>query len=201
MNGMYAILTGDIVGSRRVETQEWLPHLESVLTHYTNNFDIFRGDSFQAAVPIEKCIEAVFFIKASIRCIEPLDVRIGLGIGEVSYWDTHIKNSMGEAFINSGEAFDRLEKNYIYVRSPWKDWDEPTNIILQLSTELANRWTFNMAQTIATMIKNPESNQQEIANLLNKKYQSQISTELGNASWQKIRLAIEYCTQQLQKKC
>ena len=198
---MYAILTGDIVGSRRVETQKWLPHLEDALQYYTDNYDIFRGDSFQVAIPLEKCIEAIFFIKASMRCIEPLDVRIGLGIGEITYWDTHIKNSMGEALINSGEAFDRLDKNYIHVQSPWTDWNEQTNIILQLATELANRWTFNMAQTISTIIKNPEANQQEIAHLLNKKYQSQISTELGNASWQKIRIAIEYCTQQLLKQC
>lgn len=201
MKDIHAILTGDIVGSRRVEMQEWLPHLEATLAHYTDNFDIFRGDSFQIAIPIEKCMEAIFFIKANMRCIEPLDVRIGVGIGEISYWDTHIKNSMGEAFIYSGEAFDRLEKNYIYVKSPWEEWDESTNIILQLATELANRWTFNMAQTISTIIKNPDANQQEIAKLLNKKYQSQISTELGNASWQKIRQAMEYCTKQLLSKC
>ncbi|NGM73175.1 hypothetical protein [Sphingobacterium sp. SGL-16] len=201
MGKIYAILTGDIVGSRRADIQRWLPVLEEGLKHYSNNFDIFRGDSFQVSVPIDRCIEAVFLIKSNICTVEPLDVRIGLGIGEISYWDEHIKNSSGEALINSGEAFDTLDKNLIYVRSPWADWDEPTNIMLQLATELAKRWTVNMAQTVSAQIKNPQVNQNELARLLNRKYQSQVSTELGNANWQKIKMTIDYCTKELIKRC
>jgi len=198
---IYAILTGDLVGSRKADIQKWLPILEENLRYYSNNFDIFRGDSFQVAVSIEQCIEAIFLIKATIRAIEPLDVRIGLGLGEVSYWDEHIKNSAGEALVRSGEAFDALDKNLVNVKSPWLEWDEPTNIMLNLATELANRWTLNMAQTVATQIKNPKANQSELAKLLKKKYQSQISTELGNASWQKIKVTIDYCTKELIKRC
>lgn len=201
MEKIYAILTGDIVNSRKVDMKEWLPVLEECLGYYSNNFDIFRGDSFQIAVPIETSIESVFLIKAALRTIESLDVRIGLGLGEVSYWDTHIKNSTGEALINSGEAFDALDKNLIHVKSPWEAWDEATNIMLQLAMELANRWTLNMAQTVHEQIKNPKANQKELAQLLNRKYQSQISTELGNANWQKIKIAIDYCTKELLKRC
>ena len=124
-----------------------------------------------------------------------------MGIGEIAYWDKHIKNSAGQALINSGEAFDALEKNYICVKSPWIDWDEPTNIMLQLATELANRWTLNMAQTVSATIKNPNANQREIADLLHRKHQSQISTELANANWQKIKRTTNYCTKELLKRC
>ena len=201
MGKIYAILTGDIVGSRKANIEKWLPILEESLKHYSDNFDIFRGDSFQIAVPVEQCIEAVFLIKSCIRTVEPLDVRIGLGLGEVSYWDEHIKNASGEALVNSGEAFDALEKNLICVKSLWSQWDEPTNIMLQLAIELANRWTVNMGQTVSTLIKNPHLNQSEIARLLNRKYQSQISTELANANWQKIKVTIDYCTKELIKRC
>ena len=201
MAKIYAILTGDVVNSRKADIQKWLPVLEENLHYYSNNFDIFRGDSFQVAVPLEQCIEALFLIKATIRAIEPLDVRIGLGLGEVSYWDAHIKNSAGDALIRSGEAFDALDKNLINVKSPWSEWDEPTNIMLNLATELANRWTQNMAQTVATQIKNPDANQSELAKILKKKYQSQISTELGNANWHKIKVTIDYCTKELIKRC
>lgn len=201
MAKIYAILTGDLVGSRKADIQKWLPVLEESLQHYSNNFDIFRGDSFQVAVSIEQCIEAIFLIKATMRSIEPLDVRIGLGLGEISYWDEHIKNSAGDALVRSGEAFDDLDKNLISVRSPWREWDEPTNIMLQLSTELANRWTQNMAQTVAAHIRNPDANQSELAKILKRKYQSQISTELGNANWQKIKVTIDYCTKELIKRC
>lgn len=201
MAKIYAILTGDVVGSRKADIQKWLPVLEESLQHYSNNFDIFRGDSFQVAVSIEQCIEAIFLIKATMRSIEPLDVRIGLGLGEISYWDEHIKNSAGDALVRSGEAFDDLDKNLINVRSPWREWDEPTNIMLQLATELANRWTQNMAQTVAAQIRNPDANQSELAKILKRKYQSQISTELGNANWQKIKVTIDYCTKELIKRC
>lgn len=201
MKKLYAIITGDIVSSRKVNVQEWMPKLEETLHYYSDNFDIFRGDSFQLAVPIEQSIEAIFLLKATIRTVEPLDVRIGLGIGEISHWDAHIKNSAGEALINSGEAFDELEKNFVSVKSPWEDWDESTTIMLQLATELANRWTLNMAETVAMTIKNPTANQRELAKLLNRKYQSQISTELGNANWQKIKIAIDYCTKELIRQC
>lgn len=201
MGKMYAILTGDIVNSRNVDIKEWLPILEESLGYNSNNFDIFRGDSFQVEVPIDKSIETIFLIKSSLRRVEKLDVRIGLGVGEVSYWDKHIKNSTGEALINSGEAFDALDKELIYVKSPWAEWDESTNIMLQLAIELANRWTINMAQTVLTQIKNPKANQSQLARLLKRKYQSQISTELGNANWQKIKLTIDYCTKELIKRC
>ncbi|MCA5006764.1 hypothetical protein [Sphingobacterium bovistauri] len=201
MEKQHAVITGDIISSRKVDVQKWLPILQQSLQYYSNNFDIFRGDSFQIAVPIEHCIEAIFLLKSTMRTVQPLDVRVGLGIGEISYLDLHIKNSAGDALINSGEAFDTLEKNFVGVKSPWSDWDETTTIMLQLATELANRWTFNMAETVSMTIKNPSANQRELAKLLNRKYQSQISTELGNANWHKIKIAIDYCTKELIKRC
>lgn len=196
-----SILTGDIVTSRGADIKVWLPVLEESLRHYSNKFDIFRGDSFQIEVPVDKTLEAFFYIKSSIKSIVPLDVRIGIGIGEIDYENEHIKNSTGEALIYSGEAFDTLDKSLIQVKSPWDSWNEPTNIMLALANELANRWTVNMSKTVATVIKYPEANQQKIAQLLNKKYQSQVSTELTNASWNSIKMTIDYCTKELLKLC
>lgn len=198
---LHAILTGDIVSSRKADVTTWLPVLQESLAYYSNNFDIFRGDSFQISLPIERCMEALFYIKAKMRSIQPLDVRMGLGIGEIEYQDLHIKNSTGQALIYSGEAFDRLDKELIYLKTPWADFDELANIMLQLSMELAGRWTLNMSQTIAAIISNPEANQHDIAQLLGRKYQSQISNEINNANWPKIKLTIDYCTSQLKKRC
>ncbi|GAA4518025.1 hypothetical protein [Sphingobacterium thermophilum] len=201
MSSLKAILTGDIVHSRKVSSEIWLSVLTDCLRHYSNKFDIFRGDSFQIELPLEKCIEAVFYIKASIRTIEKLDVRLGLGIGKIEVERQHVKDSSGEAYIFSGEAFDTLDKELIRVRSPFDHWDESTNIMLQLATELANRWTVNMAKTVKTAIEHPEASQLELTKLLHRKHQSQISTELKKANWQKIKLTIEYCTKQLLITC
>ena len=201
MSSYYAIITGDIVQSRSVDSAIWLPKLQASLEHISQKFDIFRGDSFQVAVPLETCIASLFYIKACIKAIGQLDVRMSLGIGEIDYVDEHIKKSAGEAFIFSGEAFDDLHKELVLVKSKWASWDESSNIILQLACELANRWTNNMATTVAAVLEHPHANQQEIATLLHRKYQSQISTELQKAQWTKIKKAIDFTTSELLKLC
>ena len=201
MQHYYAIITGDIVKSRSVDSQIWLPKLQSALEKVSEKFDIFRGDSFQVAVPLETCIEAMFYIKACIKSIAQLDVRMSLGIGEIDYLDDHIKKSTGEALVFSGEAFDELNKELLLLKSKWPEWDEYSNITLQLACELANKWTNNMAMTVAAVLEYPDANQQEIATRLNKKYQSQISTELQKAQWTKIKKAIDFTTAALLKLC
>lgn len=198
---VHAIITGDIVNSRVKDIKKWLPILESALKHYTEKFDIYRGDSFQLKVDLNVAIEAIFYIKARIKSIGELDVRMGLGIGEIDYIDSHIKKSSGEAFIFSGEAFESLNKDLALVKSNWDHWDQSTNIILGLCMEIANKWTANMAETVAEAIGNPAVSQLELARLLRRKYQSQVSTELTKASWTKLNKSIIYCTDQLLKLC
>ena len=198
---MRVIITGDLVNSRKIDSKIWLLVLQGTLTKYSKKFDIFRGDSFQAELELASCLETVFYIKARIKSIGGLDVRIGMGIGTVDYMDEHIKNSTGESLIYSGAIFDQLHKELFAVKSADLNWDLQTNTMLSLATELANKWTVNMAETVAAHIANPLYNQQELAILLRRKYQSQISTELGKANWQKIKNAVEYCQNELMKKC
>ncbi|WP_164111940.1 MULTISPECIES: hypothetical protein [Sphingobacterium] len=198
---LHAIITGDIVDSRSKDVKEWMPILESTLTECSEKFDIFRGDSFQLMVDLEQAIRSLFYIKSRMKTISQLDVRMGLGIGTVDYMDNHIKNSWGQAFVRSGEVFESLHKELIAVSSPWPDWDEATNIILGLCVEIANKWTVNMAETVAESLRQPNANQQELAKVLQRKHQSQISTELTKANWNKINKAIIYSTEQLLKKC
>lgn len=197
--GKYVIITGDLVNSRGIDSKLWLNVLVYTLTKCSKKFDIFRGDSFQAELTIENCLEAVFYIKAKIKSLPDLDVRIGLGMGSIDYSDEHTKNSTGEAFVYSGQAFDDLHKELFLVHSALEQWDLLTNTMLNIAMELANKWTVNMAETVAAYIEHPTLNQQELAQMLNRKYQSQISTELGKANWLKIKRAVDYCQNELVK--
>lgn len=201
MKSMYAVITGDIIDSRSVDAKIWQPVLEKALAHYSKNFDIFRGDSFQVEVEMSNCIELAFYLKAKMRSLESLDVRMGIGIGKVDFLDKHIKNSTGEVFVLSGKAFDRLNKETINLCTPWKNWGQGLTLMLQLAVELANKWTVNMAEVVAIVLENPNANQQELAILLNRKYQSQVSTELTKANWSKIRRVIDFITKELLIKC
>ena len=84
---MHVIIIGDLVNSRSLHSSTWLNVLEEALTKYSKKFDIFRGDSFQAELQLENCLDAIYYIKSRIKSLENLDVRIGLGIGGIDYVD------------------------------------------------------------------------------------------------------------------
>ncbi|MCX7987092.1 MAG: hypothetical protein N2662_09150, partial [Bacteroidales bacterium] len=83
---MISVLTGDIIHSSRVSPEKWLKALKGVLGSIGSSprqWEIFRGDSFQAEVgdPLE-ALEVSIKIKAAIKTIKGLDVRIAIGLGE-----------------------------------------------------------------------------------------------------------------------
>lgn len=197
----HAIITGDLVDSRMVDSTIWLPVLEDTLGKYSVKYDIFRGDSFQAELDLTTCLERIFYIKARLKSIGNIDVRIGLGIGSIEYNNDHIKNSTGESFIYSGKAFDFLKKELFAVKTAYEEWDILTNTMLLLAVELASKWTVNMAETVAAYLEYPNYSQQQLGTLLKRKYQSQVSTELTKANWVKIKSAIDYCQKELMKLC
>ncbi|NQD71678.1 hypothetical protein HP439_13190, partial [Sphingobacterium shayense] len=144
---MIAVITGDIVKSRTGNPDVWMPELRNALSVYSDKFDIFRGDSFQAEIAIEKVLEATFYIKSSLISIQ-LDARIGIGLGDRDKNAEHVKHSFGTALVYSGEAFDELKKETAYLRSANPELDALCNTILPLITEISNRWTPNIAATV-----------------------------------------------------
>jgi len=195
----HLILTGDVIHSRKHEVAKWLPILEQSLTKYAMSFDIFRGDSFQAEVQLDQVFIAIFYLKAALRQLEGMDIRIGIGVGQVTFQTQDIKKSTGEAFILSGESLDSLTKESLEFRSPWTELNETINLLLTLSTKLSDQWTVNMAQTVKASFDYPNANQKELTKIVGRKYQSQISTELNRANYSKIKQVIDYCTKELNK--
>ncbi|MFT6866923.1 MAG: hypothetical protein ACJA08_001761 [Cyclobacteriaceae bacterium] len=62
---MVAILTGDIINSRKSDVIDWIGKLKKVLNQYGNtpkNWEIFRGDSFQLLVPPNRALIAAIHI-------------------------------------------------------------------------------------------------------------------------------------------
>ena len=75
---MVAILTGDIINSRKSSVETWLPVLKSALANIAAEkyWEIFRGDSFQIQVVPEEALLKAIYLKSVIRTIKDLDVRI-----------------------------------------------------------------------------------------------------------------------------
>ncbi len=193
------IITGDVVHSRSQEIGLWMPELEQSLRLHTQRFDVFRGDSFQAEVTADQLFTAIFHLKATLRSFENMDVRLGIGIGEISYVDADIKKASGTAFVYSGEAFDHLGKESILFKSENEELDALLNLTTSLACLIAEQWTVNMAESVKASLENPEASQQELLEIIGRKHQSQLSLELRKANYAKIQQVIRYCTQELRK--
>lgn len=185
---MIAIITGDIIRSKKIATEIWLPVLETSLDKFGQKpmfWDIYRGDSFQLETKVENTLLASLYLISTLKKLPKIDVRLSIGIGEKEYQGKSITTSNGSAFVNSGEAFEQLGKKKIGIKTPKISNTNQLQTELQLVRALTEKWTANMCETIACVLDNPKLNQTEIAEILGKP-QSQISRELKAAFYYEI---------------
>jgi hypothetical protein len=198
---MIAIITGDIIDSRKGEVETWLPLLKEVLNQYgqePTNWEIFRGDSFQLSIPPKNAILAAFHIKSAIKQTKTQDVRMGIGIGEVRYNSNKTTESNGSAYIRSGECFESLKKQTLAIKTNNLELDNTINIMLSLVLLTSNGWSSTVSKVIKKNIEHPEIKQIEIANLLNKS-QSSISEALKRGGFEEIMNMNNYYKEQINK--
>jgi hypothetical protein len=200
---MKAILTADIINSREVSPELWLPILKKVLNtigeEYTT-WEVYRGDSIQIITTPIKALDCAILLKSTIKQLPNLDIRIAIGIGAITYRSDKVSASNGLAFIHSGEAFDTLGKNTLAVKTPWEDFDKVITIMLDLATLTMNDWKPAMAEIFKKQWENPEAKQIDIAKALNKK-QSNVSYSLKKAGYEEILNTITYYKREIEKLC
>ena len=200
---MTSIITGDIVNSRNAAPQLWISKLKNVLNNYglePTEWEIYRGDSFQLEVQPIEALLACLLIKATIKTISNLDVRLAIGIGEKSYDSEKITASNGSAFINSGECFEGLKKSILAIKSPYIEFDTHINLCLDLAQLTMNSWTKKSSEIVKISIENPNVTQKELAELVNKT-QSTISESLKIAGFEEILKMESYYRNQISKLC
>lgn len=185
---MIAIITGDIINSRTEPAAEWLAVLKDSLGHYgetPQKWEIFRGDSFQLLVEPGEALYASFQIKAAIKQLRDLDVRMAIGIGEQDHQSEKISESNGSAFVRSGECFESLKKQNLGISTGSVEKDELLNLLLNLALLTMNNWSITVAETIDSFLQNPGKSQTEMAKQLNKS-QSSLSEALKRGGFDEI---------------
>lgn len=200
---MIAVLTGDIINSRGKNTENWLVELKAKLSIYgktPKDWEIFRGDSFQLLVPKELALESALHIKSAIKQFEDLDVRIGIGVGEIDYESSKITESNGSAFVHSGESFDGLKKQNMLLKSGNVEIDEAINLMLALLLLTANRWTSTVSSLIKLAIEHPDWTQNDLAKYSHKS-QGNISETLKRGGFEEIMKVNAYYKSQIHKVC
>lgn len=169
---MIAVLTGDIVNSRSANSpKEWQDLLKFSLNNVspTGRWEIYRGDSFQVEIanPID-ALKSALYIKACIKTVRGLDVRLAIGIGKKGFTANNVNESYGDAYINSGERFELLKKDKtkLAINTNSEKFNEEFNLYFKLALTFMDNWTQNSATLVKTFFENKQLSQRELGALL-----------------------------------
>jgi hypothetical protein len=168
---MTSIITGDIANSRKSNRpKEWLKPIKALFNKIgktPKTWQIYRGDSFQIEVTdIQEALQTAIEIKATIKGIKGLDVRMAIGIGEKEFDSPKVTESNGDAFIRSGESFEQLKKHTLAINSPWQEINTQINLCIQLASLTMDNWTSSSAEIFKVSLQTENATQQKIANQL-----------------------------------
>lgn len=157
----YAALTGDLIGSRKLEPAlrgevlDWIRSLAGQFAELhpgavVGGLEVFRGDSWQLCLANPAlALTAAVFLRAGTKAhpsrAEP-DMRIGIGIGTVeSLRPERVSQSHGEAFALSGTALDALADSERRLGLAGPASDAPLRVLGRLAAPLLDlhlsRWT------------------------------------------------------------
>ncbi len=167
-----SVITGDIVSSRTASNAHWLPALNKALSYEGKSpetWQVYRGDSFQVEVrdPATALLAAIR-IKAAVKAVDRIDVRMAIGIGEKKYASKNVVESDGEAFVRSGEKFESLKKlrQTLAIKSPWPDLDRSMNVCFRLACIPMDSWSPGSAQLVLMLVTQENLTQKTIAGQL-----------------------------------
>ena len=168
---MIAVLTGDIINSAGYKTTDWMPVLKNFLRELGDSpgvWEIYRGDEFQIRIAPEKALKVAIQIKALIKTIKHLDVRIGIGLGDEDYRGVGVSESNGSAYQRSGRTLSLLKEKKINLAVATADpqLEETLNLMLKLGLDFMDTWSVVSAEIIVLALENPTASQKEIADQL-----------------------------------
>jgi hypothetical protein len=199
----YAVLTGDIVKSREIAARSQLIEvlkeaLEAAKEQHHAEYDLYRGDSFQVVVPSAPAAALVaMVIRAKLKShspkgSEPWDVRISIGVGEITYRGAKITESDGPAFLLSGQGMEELNKKNrrLIVKAPWEEADRSLSLVTRFADDIVSNWSRYSAETAFYGLVYNES-QSVLAKRLGKS-QSTIHDRIATAKLELVRAYIQH---------
>lgn len=187
-----AVLTGDIVNFTLLslsEGKKMIARLSAMLDGYL--FEFYRGDSFQIYIKNpDDALTVTFRLRAIAKHFhDSCDVRVSVGIGQVSPPVRTLRTTNSEAFVLSGRAFDELKKNQlISIKSNNSNANVAFDVIAYFADFILQNLTSKQAQVLVQLLDG--QTQQQTAKKL-KKAQATINQMAKAAGWPELQQLID----------
>lgn len=192
-----AVITADIVNSTMLSKAEYKKlekSLSVLLQPYLHEF--FRGDSFQVFLksPTEALLLLLQLRTAAIKFSSReaiADIRASVGISTVKLPVKSLRTASGEAFVLSGRAFDKMDKEKrlaIVCEEKNKAVNVGLKLIAQFIDFLFQRLTVKQAAVISELMM--KRTQIEAAKKL-KKSQATVHKHTQAAGWPQIEMLLQ----------
>lgn len=194
-----AVITGDIVNSTRLPASKTSRLTRRIIEIFDNNKnEFYRGDSFQAYIKEPKealrlallCRTAAINIAKDEKVVS--DVRISIGIGNITGIVRTLKTAKGEAFVLSGRMLDEIIKTEqrLAITSSNRLANEGLQVIADYINSIFQLMTAKQAEVIFELLLGQQ--QQAVAKKL-KKTKSSIHQRVTAGRWPEIeRLLQQY---------
>ena len=194
-----AIITGDIINSGGYNSTEWMAKLKSCLGQWgdtPSTWEIYRGDEIQLRINNKDALFAAIQLKALIKSIKGLDIRMGIGVGSETYIGAGVSESNGTAYQRSGRTLEALKENKVnlMIRTANETYDKTMNLMLKLASDFMDEWSPVSAEMVFLSLSNPDESQQNLAEQLNIR-QSAISQRKKRARLDLVQELLVYYEQ------
>lgn len=194
-----AVITGDIVNSTKLPASKTSRLTQRIIEVFDKNKnEFYRGDSFQAYIKEPKealrlallCRTAAINIAKDEKVVS--DVRISIGIGNITGTIRSLKTAKGEAFVLSGRMLDEIIKTEqrLAITSGNHLANEGLQVIADYINSIFQLMTAKQAEVIFELLQGQQ--QQAVAKKL-KKTKSSIHQRVTAGRWPEIeRLLQQY---------
>ena len=209
---MEAVISADIIGYTKlgeeqqnvvlIEIKKLFESIEGVRDNLENNFKIYRGDSVQVEIKNPKeALKIGLLLKAAVTQItfetdsykrkRPIiDIRMAIGLGNITNKRSLVDESMGRAYSHSGRTLDEMkrEKTIFTLKSDTIALDEELNVAFKLLDEILLSWNITSAELMYCLLMG--MTEKEIAYKLNIS-QSAVNQRKKRAGWYGIEALLE----------
>ena len=207
MAALYAVLTGDLVGSSDLTANE-LDTLRQSLTGavakirgwrdglVVGDVEFYRGDAWQLLITDPKLFFRVaLYLRTTLRQHRFWDTRMAVGLGQIEKIDDRqISLSIGEGFTLSGHKLDQMGSAPGF-RFDAPDWLKPktgwVGPMLDLCDQVIGRLKPRQAATVCAALAPSAPTQREIARDLGISQQG-VSSALASAGWFAIEHTLRF---------